>query len=117
MRYSATPPCGKFSAFRVVSARRTTELKQLRFEFAHVAAHSDQLLDVLHALRFQLFEEEVLCAVRDFQVAVLEFEFLHAVAAFRILPGRCFRTLRHLRFSDRCGTRRCLLCPLLFDCP
>jgi len=76
------------------------------FEFTYVAAHADQLLDVLAAFFFEPFQVEVLRPCRNFKVAVPPFEFLHAVSAFRIAPGR--------RFCRWLVAPRGLLCSLLF---
>ena len=98
---------------RAVAPRRTAELQDVGFEFADVAAHADELFDVLPALFFQPFEVVVLRPCRNFEVAILAFKFLHPVAVFRIAPGCRFRMMRKLLIRSRRVARRRLLRPLL----
>ena len=70
-----------------VAARCDAEREHLRFEFSDVAAHADELLVILPAFRCKLFDVIILGSCRDFEVAVLSFEFLYASAIVSV-PAR-----------------------------
>lgn len=72
-----------------VAARCAAELQQLRFKFADVTAHADELPVILPALRCKLFDIKILGPCRDFEATVLSFKFLHALAiAIVRVPAR-----------------------------